>query len=139
VSWLLDTCVLSELVKPRPDARVVQWMDAREEDSLFVSVVTLGELAKGVEKLPPSERRETLQGWLDWDLPERFAGRLLPVDASVALAWGRMMAEAEARGRAMPVLDALLAATAATRRLVLVTRNLTHFEGCGVKVLNPWS
>lgn len=136
--FLLDTCVISELVKPRPDEKVVRWVDSVDERSLFLSVLTLGELEKGISKLPESPRKTSLKEWLEQDMAERFAGRILPVDAAVAMAWGKIQGEGEKVGTKLPVIDSLLAATAEIHRLTLATRNVTDFNRCGATVFNPW-
>lgn len=138
MSFLLDTCVISEMVKARPNLEVVRWIDSVEEGKLFLSVLTLGELEKGIAKLQDVSRKEVLQEWLEQDLAERFAGRILPIDMSVAVAWGKMQGEAERNGNKLPVIDALLAATAQTNGLTLATRNVVDFERCGSRVFNPW-
>jgi toxin FitB len=139
VRYLLDTCVLSEFTKPQPSPRVVAWLAGREEASLLLSVLTFGELQKGIEKLPTSRRRTSLQAWLDHDLRQRFAGRVLDVTEEVALLWGRMQGEAERRGQTLPVIDSLLAATALTHGLVVVTRNEADLGRTGVRVVDPWA
>ena len=136
--YLLDTPLLSELVKRTPYPAVVAWVDARDEDTLFISVITLGELQKGVSKLPASPRKEGLQSWLAQDLVQRFGGRILPVDSAVALAWGTLQGEAERSGSKLPVVDALIAATASVHNLTVVTRNVRDLRRCGVPVVNPW-
>lgn len=136
--FLLDTCVLSELRKPRPDGGLLAWVSETDEDRLCLSVVALMEIQKGIAKLGDDRRRATLQGWLDHDLTTRFAGRVLPVDEETALTWGTMMGEAERAGAPVPVVDALLAATAATHNLTLVTRNEADFARLPVRLLNPW-
>ena len=135
---LLDTCVISELVKPRPDENVVRWVDSVDERRLFLSVLTIGELEKGITKLPESPRKTELRAWLEHDLMERFAGRILPVDAAVAVTWGRIQGEAERAGLKLPVIDSLLAASAEVHRFILATRNVVDFDRCGASVLNPW-
>lgn len=137
--YLLDTCVVSEFVKPQPSASVLSWLDARDEISLFLSVLTLGELQKGIEKLPSSRRRTALQAWLDHDLPERFAGRLVEVDEEVALTWGKLQGDGERRGQTLPAIDALIGATALVHGLVVVTRNERDIARTGVRVIDPWS
>jgi hypothetical protein len=139
VTFLLDTCVISELVKPRPNEYVVRWADSVDERKLFLSVLTVGELEKGITKLQESPRKASLQEWLEHDLAERFAGRILPVDAAVAVAWGRIQGEAERMGAKLPVIDSLLTATAEIHRLTLATRNIADFDRCGATVFNPWS
>lgn len=139
MTFLLDTCVISELVKPRPNEYVVRWADSVDERKLFLSVLTVGELEKGITKLQESPRKASLQEWLEHDLAERFAGRILPVDAAVAVAWGRIQGEAERMGAKLPVIDSLLTATAEIHRLTLATRNIADFDRCGATVFNPWS
>ena len=134
MSFLIDTCVLSELVKPRPSQEVSGWFDAAPPDTLFVSVLTFGEIRKGVEKLPDGRRRATIVAWLETDLPKWFEDRVLPIDAGVADEWGRLMA----RPGNIPAIDSLIAATALRHRLAVVTRNEADFAATGVDLLNPW-
>lgn len=138
MTYLLDTALLSELVKRQPDPGVTAWIDRCDEGSLFVSVLTLGELRKGVSKLQDSERKAALQSWIMHDLTERFAGRILAVDAAVAMTWGAAQGEAERRGARLPVVDGLIAATALVHGLTVVTRNVGDMERCGAPVINPW-
>lgn len=136
--YLLDTCVLSELVKPKPNSGVVRWMETAEELSLFLSVITFGELQKGISKLKESRRRKALQNWVDEELAGRFAGRILPIDRQVASRWGELSGNAERHGKKIPVLDGLLAATALEGGLTVVTENVGHFHASECPVLNPW-
>jgi predicted nucleic acid-binding protein len=138
VSWLLDTCVISELVKPRPMAAVVAWIEACDEETLYLSVITIGELEKGIARLPLSARRAKLQGWVRHDLAERFRGRLLAIDQPVAVRWGALAGESEARGQPVAVIDGLIAATGLEHDLTVVTRNIDDFKRCGARCLNPW-
>ena len=133
--WLVDTNVISELCRRDPDANVRAWFAQRSATELYLSVLSLGEIRKGVEALADSGRRTVLNQWLERELPVFFADRLLPIDAGVAHQWGQLLAEA---GRSLPAIDSLLAATALHHNLVLVTRNLKDFSGLPVKVLNPW-
>jgi predicted nucleic acid-binding protein len=135
VSYLLDTNVLSELRRRVPDPAVARWFQDRPAGTLYLSVLTLGELRKGVEGLVDTTRRLTLLDWLETELPVFFAGRILPVDAAVADRWGHMVAKA---GRPVPAIDSLLAATAMQHGLILVTRNVRDVADLGVPVLNPW-
>lgn len=135
---LLDTCVLSELVRPSPEPAVVRWVDRQDETLLYLSAITIGELARGVARLPESRRRTRLDGWLQEDLLPRFRGRILPLDDRVMLEWGRMVAALEQAGRSLPAMDSLIAATARYHDLSLVTRNSAVFEGTGVPLHNPW-
>jgi toxin FitB len=138
LSFLLDTMVLSELVRPQPDTGVVDWVEAQPEVSLFVSALTFGELIKGIERLPTSRRRSRLESWLHHDLRARFGGRILDIGLDVALAWGALEARTQRAGTPLPLIDGLLAATALTHRLAVVTRNGSHFEPTGVGVVDPW-
>ena len=138
MKYLLDTCVISELVRKKADARVVKWLSDREEATLFLSVLTLGELEKGICKLPDGRLRRRLRDWVDHDLKRRFFGRILPVDADVADRWGRLSGEAEKKGQKVPVIDGLLAATALTRGLTLVTRDIKHVAAAATAIFNPW-
>ena len=137
--YLLDTCVISEVTKPRPTARVLTWLDIQEELSLFLSVITFGELQKGISKLPASRKRRQLQQWVDRELTRRFTGRMLGIDREVALRWGAMAGAAEQRGQPLPVLNGLLAATALAGGLTLVTRNTAHMQATGVALFDPWA
>ena len=138
MSYLLDTCVLSEFQRPTPQATVVAWLRAQEEEALFLSVLTLGELQRGISRLPASRKRNRLQAWLDSDLRQRFEGRILPIDDVVALRWGGVQARVEARGTPLPVMDSLIACTALTHDLAVVTRNGEDFAHTGVAVVDPW-
>ncbi len=136
MSYLLDTHVLSELRRKAPDAAVLQWFAQRPAGTLYLSVLTLGEIRKGIDALQDRTRRLNLLDWLETALPAFFAGRILPIDAAVADRWGRLVAQT---GWPLPAIDSLLAATAAQHGLILVTRNVKDVEGLGVQVLNPWA
>jgi predicted nucleic acid-binding protein len=138
VNFLLDTNVVSEWTKQRPDAGVVAWLAEVDEDRVFISIVTLAELRYGVERLPAGARRERLDAWLTQDLPVRFEARMLPVDAGTANAWGKVMARGQAAGRPVGTMDAFIAATAEQHDLTLVTRNITDFEALKVRLVSPW-
>ncbi|MCX7049773.1 MAG: type II toxin-antitoxin system VapC family toxin [Candidatus Sumerlaeota bacterium] len=138
-AYLLDTCVLSESTKDRPNRGVIHWMNSQTDDALFVSVLTLGEIQKGVIKMPPSRRKEKFQEWLDRDLRMRFAGRTLAITDQIATRWGIMQGEAEGNGILLPIVDSLLAATALVRDFIVVTRNTHDIERCGVQTINPWT
>ena len=128
--------MLSELRRRDPDRHVAAWVEGRPAATLYLSVLTLGELRKGIERLAESSRKRMLLDWLETDLPRFFAGRMLPVDARVADSWGHMAALAR---RPLPAIDSLLAATALTHGLTLVTRNLRDFRFPGLEVIDPWS
>jgi toxin FitB len=139
MTFLLDTNVVSEWTKPTPFPSVVAWLAQVDEDRLFMSVVTVGELRDGIESLAAGRRRERLEEWLSHDLPIRFEGRVLPVDLAVADQWGRINAAARSAGRPIHAMDAFLAATAHVYRLTLVTRNISDFESAGITVFCPWT
>ena len=139
MSFLLDTNVVSEWTKPRPDQGVVAFLAAQDEDELFLSVVTLAELRRGVERLAAGRRRTLLDDWLRIDLPERFAGRLLGIDAATADAWGRLVTRRERAGRPLGAMDAWIAAVAGVHGLVLVTRNAADFADAVAEIVNPWT
>lgn len=136
--FLLDTNVISELVKPRPETRVVSWIAATDESLLFLSVLTIGEIRRGISSLPSTTRRATLEAWLDSSLLVRFNGRILPIDQGVADRWGRLTGSAAARKSPIPVIDGLLAATALHHNLTLVTRNISDIAAAAVPVFDPW-
>lgn len=136
--FLLDTNCVSELVRVKPDPRVLQWMDAADESLLYLSVLTLGEIRKGVASLPQSKRRTHLETWLELELRSRFSGRILGIEAAVADRWGLLAAEAKRKGRPLSAIDGLLAATALHHNLTIVSRNISDFAGTQVPVLNPW-
>lgn len=136
--FLLDTNVISELVKPRPEANVTAWIEGTDESLLYLSVLTLGEIRRGIAALPQSRRRATLEAWLDKDLRARFEERILAVDQEVADRWGLLTAVARNSGIVLPVIDGLLAATALEHNLTLVTRDTGHIPSMGVAVFNPW-
>jgi len=139
VSFLLDTSFVSELVKATPDEGVTAWLSQQDEDSMYLSVLTIGELEKGIRRLRPSARRDRLRAWLTRDLVARFAERLLPIDVPIVVRWGTITADAEKRGVPVPVIDSLIAATALEHGFSVVTRNVSDFERCGVTCVNPWA
>jgi toxin FitB len=139
MSFLLDTCVISELIAKRPNPHVVQWVEEQEPRSLYLSVITIGEIAKGICKLPDSRRKENLTTWLDQDLPNRFANRILSVDIDTMKQWGEVIANLEKQAKTLPVMDSLIAAVALRHSLGLVTRNEKDFVGTQITLINPWS
>ena len=138
MSFLIDTSVISELVRKSPHPPVLEWLGAQDESALFLSVITIGELEKGIARLPASSRKSKLQAWVRRDLAGRFGERLLPVDIQVAARWGALTGESEKRGEPLPVIDSLIAATAQVHGLAVVTRNVKDFKRCGVSCVNPW-
>ena len=139
MSFLLDTNVVSEWTKPRPNAGVVEWLTEVDEDEVFLSVVTFAELRHGIERLPTGARRRRLDDWLRSDLPLRFDARIVGVDGAIADEWGRLVARCERRGRPIHTMDALIAATAQVHGLTLVTRNTADFQASVSALVNPWT
>lgn len=136
MSYLLDTNVISELVRPKPAKAALAWFENIPSDALYISVLTLGEIRKGVERMPDGARREKLRLWLEHELTDWFGTRILPVDIPVADRWGKLIAH---MGRPVPSIDSLLAATALHHELRIVTRNQKDFDYPGLEVINPWS
>ena len=136
MSYLLDTNVISELRRKSPEPSVVEWFSKRPASTLYLSVLTLGELRKGIESVKDLERRMALTDWLETDLPVFFTGRILPIDVKVTDRWGRLLAAA---GRPLPAIDSLLGATAAQHGLSVVTRNSRDFDNLGLSIINPWT
>ncbi len=136
--FLLDTCVISELIKPNSEAAVTAWVDATHEELLFLSVLTLGEIRKGIVALPQSARRSRLEIWFGSDLLLRFANRILNIDQGVVDRWGQFTGTLSRKGITVPVIDGLLAATAIQHNLTLATRNTKDVAATGVALFNPW-
>jgi predicted nucleic acid-binding protein len=136
--FLLDTNCISELIRANPNPRVLAWLQSPPEDLIYLSVLTLGEIRKGVAGLAQGKRRAQLEGWLELDLQARFVGRILSIDSQVADRWGVLSAEAKRKGRTLSAIDGLLAATAVQNNLTIVTRNVNDFASAHVAILNPW-
>ncbi|MCP4669306.1 MAG: type II toxin-antitoxin system VapC family toxin [Deltaproteobacteria bacterium] len=137
MNYVLDTCVISELVKPRPAAKVVEWLGSIPAEQLFLSALTVGEIKRGMMMLPESKKKTRLISWFETLLTD-YHDRIVPVDLAVAEAWGTLQARAEAAGQKMPIIDGYIAATASAYRMVIVTRNEEDFEGCHQDLVNPW-
>jgi predicted nucleic acid-binding protein len=138
VNYILDTNVISELVAVQPNRNVIHWIEGADPDQVFISVIVVGELKKGIDKLTNSKRKEMLDQWLRDDLLVRFQDHLLPIDVDTMLMWGSLNARLEAMGRPISAIDALLAATVLQYRYTLVTRNTSHFGNTGILLFNPW-
>jgi predicted nucleic acid-binding protein len=136
--FLLDTNCISEVVRLKPEPRVMAWMEGADESLLYLSVLTMGEIRKGLAALQQSKRRTQLETWLELELQARFSGRILPIDATVADRWGLLAASAKRSGKALSSIDGLLAATAIHHNLTIVSRNVSDFANTYVPVVNPW-
>ena len=136
--YLLDTNVISEFASGQPHQQVLSWFQAHKEDVIFLSGVTIGELQKGISRLPDSKRKTQLEGWLNNTLMAQYEGYILPADVETFKVWGTISAEAEKAGQKMQVVDALIAAFAKQHRLKLVTRNVSDFTQAGIDLVNPW-
>jgi len=139
LNYLLDTCVLSELTKKEPQTSVINWVDSVREQSCFISVLTVGEIQKGISKLPESPKKQELQNWLNCDLQQRFEGRILELNVEILIEWGRNLGNLKKGGIKLPVIDSLIAATALINSLTVVTRNTQDIERFGATILNPWT
>ncbi len=135
---LLDTNVISELINPIPAPAVVAWVGRQQVSDLYLSAVTIGELARGVARLPDSRKRSNLDRWVSSTLPRQFDGRILPFDHGAAVIWGTLMGEGDRNGRPRSSADTQIAATALRHGLDIATRNVADFEGMGVALVNPW-
>jgi predicted nucleic acid-binding protein len=136
---LLDTCVISELISKRPNPKVVEYVDSLDLEDVYLSVITIGEIVKGIEKLSKSRRKQDLQAWLKDDLLVRFEGNIVALDTDVLIEWGTLTARLESAGKTMPAINSLIAATALAKKMILVTRNISDFEATTVDIVNPWN
>ena len=138
MKYILDTCVISELIKKKPNEKVISWLESQDEANLYLSVLTFGEIQKGIEKAPSQVRKKKLTLWLEEDLKERFKGKIIPIDQDVAIKWGEIQGITEKLGRTMPSIDGLIAVSALVHHCTVVTRNTSDMENSTVELLNPW-
>jgi toxin FitB len=139
MKYLLDTCVVSELIAKQPNPKVLDWLNTQPNQDLYLSVITIGELVKGISKLPDSKRKTSLQDWFDDDLLVRFAARILPLDLDTLVLWGKLIGKLEPQGRILPLMDSLIVAIALQGAFTLVTRNEKDFTGTELTLFNPWN
>ncbi len=138
MNYLLDTCVLSEFTRRKPEEKVIRWLDSMDEEKLFVSAITIGEIQHGIERMTESHRKTELQVWINNGLMERFSQRILSLDAQTMFLWGALAARIEKSGQTLALMDSLIIATALQNSLIIVTRNVSDFVPSGVQVINPW-
>jgi len=138
MKYLLDTCVISELIKTKSNNKVINWINNNDEQDFFLSVLTFGEIHKGIAKVSDKFRKDKLHKWVEHDLKERFKNRIIPIDINVAKVWGQIQARAELDGKPLPTIDSLIAATGLFYELIVVTRNISDMQRSKVALLNPW-
>ena len=138
MAYLLDTCTISEMVSVQPNANVLSWFKSQNEKTLYLSIITIGEIEKGIYQLPASKKRTALETWFFDDLAPSFQNRILKIDQKLITAWAKMMADFKTKGIVRPSFDSLIEATALHHQLILVTRNVNNFQGSQVTILNPW-
>jgi tRNA(fMet)-specific endonuclease VapC len=138
MNYVLDTNVISKLISKQPNKKVVEWLDRLDPNTIYLSVITIGEIRKGIEKLPPSKRRDAVKEWLEVDLLLRFQGRILEITTEVMLIWGELTGRLEKEGKPITAIDSLIAAIALQGNYCLVTRNEHDFQNTGVTIINPW-
>ena len=138
MKYLLDTCVISEVIKREPNKNVISWLQAQNEDDLFLSILTFGEIQKGIQKDSDQSRKKKLKIWVEEDLKKRFENRIIPIDLKVVTNWGSIQGLAELAGRIMPTLDGLIAVSGLTYNCVVATRNTSDMEQSTAELFNPW-
>jgi toxin FitB len=139
MNYILDTCVISELIKKDPDKNVMKWVSGVDESALFISVISIGEIIKGIEKLTGSQRKDDLIAWVNNDLKERFQNRIVPFDLESAAVWGRVQAKSENIGKPLPGIDGMIASTGIANNMAVATRNIADMKESGAVLFNPWT
>jgi predicted nucleic acid-binding protein len=131
--------VISELVKTKPNLRVAEWIRSQDEESLFLSVITIGEIQKGISKLPDGrKKKQQLQTWLNNELQERFKDRIFEITIGTARVWGQVLGACEKKGVTLPAIDSLIASQGIFHKMTIVTRNISDMKPSGVPLFNPW-
>lgn len=138
MKYILDTCVISELIKSQPDPKCAKWIKSHDQLSFFISVLTVGEIRKGISKLVTSKKRQQLEEWFIAEFLPQFQSRILPIDENVAATWGDILATCENSGKPLPTIDSLIGATASAHNLTIVTRNVKDFSQLNLEIINPW-
>ncbi len=139
MKYILDTCVISELIKPRPSSNVVYWVNSHPEENLYLTSITIGEIQRGISKLTKSKKRTNLQNWLESELIVRFEKRILGFGLPESKIWGKIQAQTEKNGAKMPILDGLMASIAIVQNMGIATRNIGDMEVSGATLINPWN
>lgn len=139
MKYLLDTCVISEIIKPQPHKGVLAWLQNINENDLYLSVLSFGEIEKGIEKAPGRVKKRRLRLWLEDDLKKRFENRIIPINLKIASKWGEIQGASEKAGRAMPTLDGLIAVSGLVSNCVVVTRNTPDMQASSAELFNPWN
>ena len=137
--YLLDTCVISEIIKLKPSKNVISWLEKQDESNLFLSVLSFGEIEKGIEKASDEVRKKKLRLWVEEDLKQRFEGRILPIDLQVSTQWGVLQGKSEKAGKPMPAIDGLIAVSGLVNNCIVVTRNTSDMEQSTAELFNPWN
>ncbi len=138
MAYLLDTCSISEMVSVQPNQDVLSWFEHQAEETLFISVITSGEIQKGINQLAAGKRKLQIESWFFDELIPNFQGRIINLDGKIMATWARMIAELKTQGIIRPSFDSLIEATALHNNLILVTRNEKNFQKSKVSILNPW-
>ncbi|MDX2505832.1 MAG: type II toxin-antitoxin system VapC family toxin [Gammaproteobacteria bacterium] len=138
MKYLLDTCVISEMIKAKPDKNVISWLEEQNENSLYLSVLTFGEIEKGIEKASNKIRKQKLRLWVEDDLKKRFEGRIIPISFSIAAEWGKIQGKAELMGKPMPTMGGLISVSGLVSQCIVVTRNISDMEQSSAELFNPW-
>ena len=139
MNYLLDTCVITELVNTKPELRVVQWIRSQDEENLFLSVITIGEIQKGISKLPDGrKKKQQLQSWLNNEMQARFKDRILEITIGTGNVWGQVLGACENKGVTLAAIDSLIASQGIFHKMTVVTRNISDMEPSGALLFNPW-
>ncbi len=138
MKYLLDTNIISELISKQPNENVLSFLEKKDEDSIFLSVITIGEIKSGIEKLQDHNKKTTLLIWLHDDLLKRFSGRIVDIDVEIMLEWGKLNQKLKCIGKPMPIMDSLIASTSSIKNFILVTRNEKDFQNIEVNIINPF-
>ena len=138
MKYLLDTCVISEMIKPKPDENVISWLEEQDENSLYLSVLTFGEIEKGIEKASNQIRKQKIRLWVEDDLKKRFEGRIIPISFTIAAEWGKMQGKSKLLGKPLPTMDGLIAVSGLVSQCIVVTRNISDMEQSSAELFNPW-